>query len=144
MQYYIRQSKYAEVHGPYSAQELATAIGAGRLASDGLATSDLGEPVVQLQKWRACDWFPLSEITELQSFFPAPRAALLLPLQPRPATLFTIVGQVAAIASSVYLATATTTSLHWIFWLLAGSSLWSLAWAIVSFSKQSRLKSHVG
>lgn len=65
MRYYIRENNKAPVQGPFSIHQLATKVLDGRVHAHFLASSDLGEPVSSLHKWRRCDWFPLSQIPDL-------------------------------------------------------------------------------
>ena len=70
MRYYIRHDKNGKVEGPYTVEALTDVIRAGRISSDALASSDLGEDISSLQAWRSCDWFPLAAIAELRGVVP--------------------------------------------------------------------------
>jgi hypothetical protein len=70
MRYYIRHDKDAKVEGPFTIEALTEAIRAGRISPEALASSDLGDNVVDLQVWRGCDWFPLAAIAELREVVP--------------------------------------------------------------------------
>ena len=70
MRYYIRHDKDAKVGGPFTVEALTDAIRSGRVSSDALASSDLGEDISSLQAWRNCDWFPLAAIAELRGIVP--------------------------------------------------------------------------
>ena len=70
MRYYTRLDRNAKVEGPFTVEALTEAIRNGRLPSDALASSDLGEDISRLQTWRRCDWFPLAAIAELRAAVP--------------------------------------------------------------------------
>lgn len=70
MRCYIRHDKNAKVEGPFTVEALTDAIRVGRIPSDALASSDLGDDAADLQVWRSCDWFPLAAIAELREIVP--------------------------------------------------------------------------
>ena len=132
MQYYIRQHKYAEVFGPYTVHDLATGVGAGGFSRDSLASSDLGERGEQLRRWRSCDWFPLSSIAELQSFFPPAQAAAP---QRRRIRFVAHILQALSVPWFIYFA---VTHNHWFDWLIAALMLLSAIQSIMWYARQRK------
>lgn len=65
MEYFIRQDATSDVMGPYSVSELLDKIETGLIHQDWLASSNMGDSLESLQKFRSCDWFHISKISEL-------------------------------------------------------------------------------
>ena len=72
MLYYVRQERNATIEGPFSIDDLKSGLAADAIAPHSLASSDIGDGPEALRKFRRCDWFPLSEIPNLQNFYPPP------------------------------------------------------------------------
>lgn len=70
MQYFVRTSKSTPVEGPYSSDDLVRMLKSGRISLDTWSSSDLGEGIHSLRKFKKCDWFPVSKIPEIAVFIP--------------------------------------------------------------------------
>ncbi len=62
MRYYIKPSDKDEVSGPFGVEELNLQIADGKIGSDWLATSDLGESVDSIRRSSRNDWFWIAGI----------------------------------------------------------------------------------
>ena len=130
MRYYIRHDKDAKVEGPFTVEVLTDAIRAGRVSSDALASSDLGEDISSLQSWRSCDWFPLAAIAELRG---------IVPPMPEPTSQPRRVSELAVfayVASALCFSYSAVTEHGWLVCLLAVLMGFSAVDAIIRYARQ--------
>ena len=132
MRYFIRHDKDAEVDGSFSVQQLIAGIDAGRIPRSTLASSDIGDSAASLQRWRSCDWFPLSRIPELQDA--APPAPEPSP-KPHRVTLVTIATSLFVTLSCL---NSAVTKHNWFFGLLALMMGVGVVGLIVQYARQKR------
>ena len=132
MRYYIRKDKNADIQGSFTEQDLVTALRAGEFSSHSLASSDLGESVERLRKWRGCDWFSLSTIPALQHLFPLPPPVAT---QPRRVTIVRITFLVLLVA--IFIDSAITQH-RWFYWLLALIALWETVDSMMRYARQRK------
>ena len=132
MRYYIRHDKNAKVEGPFTIEELTEAIRSGRIPSDALASSDLGDDVADLQPGRSCDWFPLAAIAELREVVPPTPAPVS---QPRRVSLFAVACYLVAAVSLSYSA---ITERRWFASLLAVPMVFYAVDSMVRYARQSK------
>lgn len=135
MRYYIRHDKNAKVEGPFTVEALTDAVRVGRIPSDTLASSDLGDTIADLQVWRGCDWFPLGAIAELRGIVPPlPEPAS----QPRRVSVFTVV---CSLVAALGFSHSAVTERRWFACLLAVFMTYSAVDAIVRYVRQSEKSS---
>lgn len=135
MRYYIRHDKDAKVEGPFTVEALTDAIRSGRVSSDALASSDLGDDITSLQAWRHCDWFPLAAIAELRGIVPPMPEPTS---QPRRVSMLTVVAYVALALNFSYSAIIER---GWIVCLLAVLAVYSAVDAIIRYVRQREKQS---
>jgi len=135
MRYYIRPDKNAKLEGPFTVEALSDAIRTGQISSDALASSDLGDAVVDLHVWRDCDWFPLAAIAELRGIVPPlPKTTAL----PPPVTGVTVVCHLVAALGFSYSAVSER---QWLIILLAVLMIFSAVDAVVRYARQREKRS---
>lgn len=67
MQYFIRKDSEATVTGPFSVSELMCKLETGQISPTWLASSNIGDGIERLQKYRKNDWFQVSKIPKQNS-----------------------------------------------------------------------------
>jgi hypothetical protein len=117
MRYYVRRNKQVGIEGLFSAEELADQLNDGTLPPESLASSDLGENMERLEKFRSCDWFQLSEIPNLRGLYP-PAGPRLPMAQPTSRRSMLVGGLLMAMAAS-----RGVPEHKWLSWLCAAAAL---------------------
>ncbi len=126
MRYYIRRGKDGDIQGPFTVAELVAEIGTKSVSQDSHASSDISETIERLRKYRACDWFPLSHIPELQHLFPPPQPEVLVP---RPVTMTSVI---------LLLFFASQARHQWFAWLLVVAALAMAVEFVMRFVREKR------
>ena len=124
-----------KVEGPFTVEALTDAIRSGRVSSDALASSDLGEDISSLEAWRSCDWFPLAAIAELRGIVPPLPEP---PVKPRRVSVFTLFAYVALALSFSYRA---ITEQRWFVCLLAVLMVYGAVHTIIHYVRQRETRS---
>ena len=132
MRYYIRDDKDADVSGPFTVQELSARITAGTIASDALASSDIGDSPARLRVWRGCDWFSIADIPDLRSLVPAKPQP---PPKPRRVTPVLIGMYCLGLLGGLYGAFAEQ---GWLMWLFVLMMLWGTLDSTRCYLRQRR------
>jgi len=132
MQYYIRQDKDADIRGPFTVDELAERLNIGTIPDNSLASSNIGDPIDRLRDYRECDWFPLSQIPELQHLLPPSQPGSEARARP-PATMRSTVLQ---LTCALLLGYGAAAGHDWWLCLLAVAILWLGSENIVRLMKQ--------
>lgn len=83
MKYYWRHTQDSPVVGPLSVHELLAGMKAGSIPRDSYASSCIGDGKADVERWRDCDWFGITQIPEIAAHYPsAAEPAKPEPLQP--------------------------------------------------------------